>query len=64
MLGSALDGRSFPATAAGYRRLRHGARSFGVLRRAGVECTGSYGAALTRHLRTEGIEATEANQTR
>ncbi|MFF8381575.1 IS110 family transposase [Streptomyces sp. NPDC015661] len=38
------------------------ARSFGVLRRAGVECTGSYGAALTRHLRAEGIEVTEVNQ--
>jgi transposase len=33
-----------------------------VLRRAGVECTGSYGAALTRHLRAEGIEVTEVNQ--
>ncbi|MFE4759033.1 IS110 family transposase [Streptomyces mirabilis] len=38
------------------------AQSFGVLRRAGVECTGSYGAALTRHLRVEGIEVTEVNQ--
>ncbi|MFF3054889.1 IS110 family transposase [Streptomyces sp. NPDC057909] len=38
------------------------AKSFGVLRRAGVECTGSYGAALTRHLRAEGIEVTEVNQ--
>ncbi|WP_370270329.1 transposase [Streptomyces sp. V4I8] len=33
-----------------------------ILRRAGVECTGSYGAALTRHLRAEGIEVTEVNQ--
>ncbi|MCX5097263.1 transposase [Streptomyces sp. NBC_00365] len=30
--------------------------------RAGVECTGSCGAALTRHLRAEGIEVTEVNQ--
>lgn len=44
-------GRSFPATADGYRHLLHWAKSFGVLRWAGVECTGSYGAALTRHLR-------------
>jgi len=61
-LGAALDGRSFPATAEGYRQLVIWARSFGTLRRAGVECTGSYGAALTRHLRTEGIEVIEVNQ--
>ncbi|MEU6555208.1 IS110 family transposase [Streptomyces sp. NPDC046915] len=61
-LGGALDGRSFPATAEGYHQLVAWARSFGVLRRAGVECTGSYGAALTRHLRAEGIEVTEVNQ--
>lgn len=61
-LGAALNGRSFPATAEGYRQLVSWARSFGVLRRAGVECTGSYGAGLTRHLRAEGIEVTEVNQ--
>ncbi|MFI6731283.1 transposase, partial [Streptomyces atratus] len=61
-LGAALDGRSFPATADGYRQLVSWARSFGRLHRAGVECTGSYGAALTRHLRAEGIEVTEVNQ--
>lgn len=33
-----------------------------VLRRAGVECTGSYGAALARHLRAAGIEVIEVNQ--
>ena len=62
VLGAALDGRSFPATTEGYRQLVAWVRSFGVLRRAGVECTGSYGAALTRHLRAEGIEVTEVNQ--
>ncbi|MFF1741001.1 IS110 family transposase [Streptomyces mirabilis] len=38
------------------------ARSFGVLHRAGVECTGSYGTALTRSLRREGIDVVEINQ--
>ncbi|MES4886317.1 transposase [Streptomyces sp. NPDC000349] len=61
-LGAVLDGRGFPATAEGYRQLLSRARSFGMLQRAGVECTGSYGAALTRHLRAEGIEVTEVNQ--
>ncbi|WP_240122339.1 transposase, partial [Streptomyces sp. MUM 2J] len=61
-LGATLDGRSFPTTAEGYRQIVAWVRSFGVLRRAGVECTGSYGAALTRHMRAEGIEVTEVNQ--
>ncbi|GAB3170692.1 IS110 family RNA-guided transposase [Streptomyces incanus] len=62
MLGAALDGRSFPATAQGYLQLVAWASSFKVVRRAGVECTGSYGAALARHLHAEGIEVTEVNQ--
>jgi transposase len=32
-----------------------------MLRRAGVEGTGSYGAALTRHLRAAGVEVIEVN---
>ena len=35
--------------------------TFGVLRRAGVEGTGSYGAALARHLRAAGVEVIEVN---
>ncbi|MFE7331177.1 transposase [Streptomyces sp. NPDC057565] len=54
--------RSFPATAQGYRQLIDWARSFGVVRRAGVECPGYYGAALARHLHAEGIEVTVVNQ--
>ena len=39
------------------------ARGFGALRRAGVECTGSYGAALTRYLRAaRRITVIEVNQ--
>ncbi|MFF7988142.1 IS110 family transposase [Streptomyces sp. NPDC007901] len=62
VLGAALDGRSFPATTDGYHQLVSWARSFGALHRAGAECTGSYGAALGRYLRAEGIEVTEVNQ--
>src|SRR5262245_29157368 len=61
-LGTLLASRSFPTTAAGYRKLLEWAGSFGTLRRAGVECTGSYGAALARHLRAAGIEVVEVNQ--
>nr|WP_256255511.1 hypothetical protein [Streptomyces sp. MUSC 14] len=38
------------------------ARTFGVLRRAGVECTGFYGAALTRFPSQESIQVVEVNQ--
>ncbi|MET9971729.1 transposase [Streptomyces sp. NPDC006356] len=61
-LGASLAQQEFPATAIGYRQLLTRTKSFGVLRRAGVECTGSFGAALTRVLRREGIDVIEVNQ--
>jgi transposase len=61
-LGALLCSKSFPATKAGYQQLLAWARTFGALRRAGVECTGSYGAALTRYLRAEGVQVIEVNQ--
>jgi transposase len=53
---------AFPATAAGYRRMLAWARSLGVVERAGVECTGSYGVALSRYLQGEGIAVIDVNQ--
>jgi transposase len=61
-LGALLDSRAFVATRAGYEQLLTWARRFGPLRRAGVECTGSYGAALARHLQAEGVQVIEVNQ--
>jgi transposase len=61
-VGAVTASRSFPTTMAGYHQLLAWARSFGTLRRAGVECTGSYGAALTRHLLAAGITVIEVNQ--
>jgi transposase len=60
--GGLAGTRSFPTTAAGYRDLLVWAQTFGTVQRAGVECTGSYGAALTRHLRLAGVEVIEVNQ--
>ncbi|MGV9566218.1 IS110 family transposase [Streptomyces sp. NPDC003480] len=60
--GVILDTRSFPTTREGYWQLLSWARSFGRLQRAGVECTGSYGAALTRYLHSEGVTVIEVNQ--
>jgi transposase len=54
--------KSFRTTQEGYRQLLAWAGAFGCLRRAGVECTGSYGAALTRYLQREGITVTGVNQ--
>ncbi|HEU5429034.1 MAG TPA: IS110 family transposase [Actinocrinis sp.] len=62
MLGASLAQQEFPATAMGYRQLIAWARSFGTLQRAGVECTGSYGIALTRALYRDGIDVIEVNQ--
>ncbi|MGY1452261.1 IS110 family RNA-guided transposase [Streptomyces sp. SS8] len=62
VLGALLTHQEFPATAAGYRWLLAWACTFGALRRAGVECTGSYGAALARFLRHENVQVIEVNQ--
>lgn len=62
VLGAVLATSSCPTTAVGYRSLLTWARGFGLVRRAGVEGTGSYGAALTRFLRVEGVAVTEVNR--
>lgn len=62
VLGALLAHQEFPATAAGYRQLLVWACSFGSLRRAGVECTGSHGAALARFLSRENVQVVEVNQ--
>jgi transposase len=61
-LGVQLADATFPTTTAGYRQLLAWARSFGVLHRAGVEGTGSYGAALTRYLRRQHLTVIEVNR--
>ena len=61
-VGGLVATGSFAATAAGYRRMLAWARTMGVVQRAGVECTGSYGAALSRYLQAEGIYVIDVNQ--
>jgi hypothetical protein len=53
-----------PTTAKGYERLLRWAESesFGTLRCAGVEGTSSYGAAITRFLRTAEIAVREVQR--
>lgn len=62
VLGAVLTTSPFPATAAGYRALLAWATGLGVVRRAGVEGTGSYGAALSRFLRGAGVAVIEVNR--
>lgn len=61
-VGVLLATESFPTTTAGYRRLLQWAREFGTVERAGVECSGSYGAALARHLTAERVSVIEVNR--
>jgi transposase len=57
-----LATQSFSTTRAGYRALIRWMRSFGDVRKVGVEGTGSYGAGLARHLADAGIEVLEVDR--
>jgi len=57
--GRHLGDAKFPTTPAGYAALAGFLTAFGSVRRVGVEGTGSYGAALTRHLRENSFEVME-----
>ena len=61
-IGGLLGVRSFPTTAAGYRRLLTWLGSFGHVERVGVEGSGSYGAGLTRHLLDHDIAVVEVDR--
>jgi transposase len=54
-----LETRSFATTRQGYRQMLAWMRSFGDLRRIGIESTGSYGAGLLRFMQAAGIEILE-----
>jgi transposase len=54
--------KGFPAAAAGYSELLEWARGLGTVRRAGVEGTGSFGAALSRYLLAQGVEVFDVNR--
>ena len=58
-LGARLGSRAVATTVAGFRELADWARGFGPVRCFGVEGTGSYGAALARHLRAAGHTVVE-----
>jgi len=53
--GEILGVKNFSTTRAGYRAMLAWFGSHGELLRVGVEATGSYGAAITRHLALAGV---------
>ena len=57
--GTLVDEKSFATTRQGYRQLESWARSLGDVLRVGVECSGSYGSGLTRHLAKNGFTVLE-----
>ena len=61
-LGRRLGELSVPTTAKGYEKLVRWAEGFGTLRCAGVEGTSTYGAAITRYLRTAEIAVKEVER--
>ena len=69
-VGVALDGAGrclgeqvFPNSESGYAEVLRWALGFGAPVAAGVEGTGSYGAGLSRYLRTKGVSVWEVNRT-
>ncbi len=58
-VGRILGTDTFPATAAGYRRLRRWLERHGTVAKVGVEGTGCYGLGLTRFLTGQDIEVVE-----
>ena len=60
--GRVLGHQEFPATDHGYERLLEWMRAHGDVHSIGVESTGSFGATLTRFLRSSGVEVVEVNR--
>ena len=60
--GGVLGTAPFAADAAGYEQLGDWLGSHGSVARVGIEGTGSYGAGLTRHLVSIGVEVVEVNR--
>ena len=60
--GRVLASAPFRADVTGYEQLGDWLQSYGSVARVGVEGTGSYGAGLTRHFMSIGVEVVEVNR--
>lgn len=54
-LGQVVKSKEFSAKLSGYRELLAWCKSYGYIQKAGIEGTGSYGAALTKYLIKNGV---------
>ena len=61
-IGRQLGDQEFPATPLGYRALLQWMSGYGTLDQVGVEGTGTYGAALTRHLLEAQVRVVEVDR--
>ena len=61
-IGRQLGDQEFPATPSGYRALLQWMSGYGTLDQVGVEGTGTYGAALTRHLLEAQVRVVEVDR--
>ena len=62
VVGRVVATTTIPTTANGYEQLIDWTSSFGRLTRAGVEGTGTYGAALARRMQEYGVQVIEINR--
>ena len=62
VVGRIVATTSVSTTALGYEQLIEWARGFGRLTRAGIEGTGTYGAALARRVHAHGVQVLEINR--
>lgn len=62
VVGRVIATTSVPTTALGYEQLIDWARGFGRVTRAGIEGTGTYGAALARRVQGRGVQVIEINR--
>ncbi len=60
--GRRLADVQVPATAAGYQAALRFLRSWPGLVKVGIECTGSYGAGVSRAMQVAGIAVSEVNR--
>ncbi|ANI90885.1 IS110 family transposase [Dietzia timorensis] len=60
--GALIADQQFPATSRGYAQLLAWTATVGPVAVFGIECTGSYGAGLVRHLLAEGHDVREVNR--
>lgn len=60
--GRRLEDLTLPATSGGYRKALDTVAKYPIVDKIGIECTGSYGAGITRELTAAGYSVVEVNR--